>query len=423
VKSGVRGSFVNFTVLAVVSIFALTAGEYAVRYVPRSGEGYIRGFHKPDAELGWVLSPNVRFLHKTAEGAIDVRYSSGGWRDGEFSLEPPVGVFRVAVLGDSFMEAYSVELEDSFHRRLQAAFEEQGRRVEVMNFGVAGYATLQEYLVYLRNVRAYSPDLVVLAFFVANDVNGNSLELERSVHTGVQKLLSRPFLEDGGGWRTMQVDHELSERIFASHLGRSPAPYSMSARRSLLVREFFYRTVPLRRRLFGAPPPAVPVPPEFQPRHDVSLHVVHACREPAAVTRAWEATAKILARLRDAVRADGAEFAVFDVPAWEEVDPVRSREVTERDVELTDLCLADAPGHERLFSILIELGIPAIDLLPHFRKALRSEGAGLFLTDEHWSEAGHELAAGLVADGLAARGLVPETGDAGTAPGVTLAGR
>jgi hypothetical protein len=305
------------------------------------------------------------------------------------------------------MEAYSVGFEDSFHRRLQLALDQRGSRVEAMNFGVAGYATLQEYLVYVRKVRPYSPDLVALGVFVANDINGNSVELERSIHTGAQKVLSRPFLEDGAGWRRMQVDHELSERVFASQLRRSPVHHSILARRSLLVREFLYRSAHLRSRLFGASPPAIPVPPEFEPRRDMSLHVVHACREPAAVTRAWDATAKILARLRDAVRTDGAELVVFNVPAWEEVDPVRLRDVTDRDVELTDLCLEAAPGHERLAGILDELGIPRVDLLPHFRDSLRREGAELFLSDQHWSPTGHQLAAGVVADRLKHLGLVP----------------
>ena len=112
------------------------------------------------------------------EATVSVTYNSGGWHDIEHSVVKPDGVFRILVLGDSFMEAYSVELQDAFHSRIEELARTAGRETEVINLGVASYGTLQEYMVFRDIGRLYEPDLVLLGFFVTNDVMNNSLELE-----------------------------------------------------------------------------------------------------------------------------------------------------------------------------------------------------------------------------------------------------
>ena len=50
--------------------------------------------------------------------------------------------------------------------------------IEVMNFGVDGYGTAQEFFTLLEDVWQFSPDIVVLAFFPGNDVRNNSVILK-----------------------------------------------------------------------------------------------------------------------------------------------------------------------------------------------------------------------------------------------------
>ena len=115
-----------------------------------------------------------------------------------------------------------------------------------------------------------------------------------------------------------------------------------------MARHILRRYARVSGRLSGHRPAPVVTPSNFEPTGDLSYHVVHACEENDAVTRAWATTSLILARLRDTVRSDGAELVVFNVPAWEEVDPEQLRLVTERDAELNRLCLEESPGHLRL---------------------------------------------------------------------------
>ena len=56
------------------------------------------------------------------------------------------------------------------------------RGVEVLNLGVGGYGTAQQLLTLEEDGLRYRPDLVVLGFFLGNDVQNNS----RAIETGLQ---------------------------------------------------------------------------------------------------------------------------------------------------------------------------------------------------------------------------------------------
>jgi GDSL-like Lipase/Acylhydrolase. len=97
--------------------------------------------------------------------------------------QKPPNTLRVAVLGDSFTEAIHVPVEQTFWSKLERKLGNceavKGRKnVEVINFGVQGYSTAQELMMLRKKVWDYSPDIVILAFFIGNDVINNSPKLE-----------------------------------------------------------------------------------------------------------------------------------------------------------------------------------------------------------------------------------------------------
>ena len=57
----------------------------------------------------------------------------------------------------------------------------------------------------------------------------------------------------------------------------------------------------------------------------------------------------------------------------------------------------------------LELATPLLDLTPRFREVGRGRGAAplYFARDQHWTAAGHELAARTMADWLTGSGLIP----------------
>ena len=109
-------------------------------------------FRIPHPTLGWVLQPNTTYVNQLPEGTVTVTYNSQGWRDLEHEVEKPEGVFRILVLGDSFMEALQVEYEESLagwiERESVSTF---GAETAVRNAAVGGWDPPQ-YLIRARQL-------------------------------------------------------------------------------------------------------------------------------------------------------------------------------------------------------------------------------------------------------------------------------
>ena len=101
---------------------------------------------------------------------VEFRTNSVGMRDREHNLAKPPGALRIAVLGDSFTMASGVEIEKAYPALLESRFNQGSRaHVEVLNFGVGGYALIQYLAVIREKALAYDPDLIIIGFCPEND--------------------------------------------------------------------------------------------------------------------------------------------------------------------------------------------------------------------------------------------------------------
>ena len=169
-------------------LMRLTGARYATWY----SAAEVAERHKPRGRFVWRgNSGGVR------EYAVEVRQNSGGWHDVEHAIAKPPGTFRIVVVGDSFVDAWQVPLEKSFHRRLEAELEPRAASpVEVVAFGSSGTAQLWELETLKDDGFAYAPDLVIAEFLPANDVRENSFLLTRKAWL-FQSALIDPF---GNSW-------------------------------------------------------------------------------------------------------------------------------------------------------------------------------------------------------------------------------
>jgi hypothetical protein len=347
------------------------------------------------------LAPGASYVNNVnVDGeAIPVSYNAEGWRDRPHAKYKPEGVVRVLVLGDSFMEANHVRFEDALPARLEHLISTAERRIEVINFGVSGYGTLQEYLVFKAFGRQYQPDVVALAMYLSNDLNDNSHELSA--------IQTRPFLDpqvSEPGWRVTEVDFEAALQCYEEHR----RPLNRLLHQSALLQMGKRALVRVSRRVWKTPPSSRP-PTKFSKYY---------CSQPPEYDRAWDVTRRILTRLNRDVRAAGARLLVMSVPAITEVDEdVMARHIQKaamrkpkrggQDAPQADrLCLEDPPAYRRLSKLLRELDIDYLDLLPAFREASQ-QGVELFRRgDEHWNPQGHALAAEELAAALVRRGYL-----------------
>ena len=161
----------------------------------------------PDEWLGWTVGPNRGggMYSSSSEGirsaAPNIRYADRQPR------------YRIATVGDSFTFALDVPFEASWPNRLEQQF---GSTVQVLNFGVAAYGVDQAYLRYLRDVRPWHPDVVVLGFIQP--------DLFRSL--GVYSFVSHPqwafpfakprlIVDAAGTVRSLNVPVPSPQEIFA----------------------------------------------------------------------------------------------------------------------------------------------------------------------------------------------------------------
>ena len=139
-------------------------------------------FYEFDPVVGARLRPGVKG-YWLKEGGGYVSINGDGLRDREHAIVKPPNTLRIAVLGDSFAEAFQVNQKDTFfavmEKELQRCGNLEGRNIEVINFGVSGFGTTQELLTLRTRVWKYSPDIVLLAFVTGNDVSDNSPTLNR----------------------------------------------------------------------------------------------------------------------------------------------------------------------------------------------------------------------------------------------------
>jgi len=137
-------------------------------------------WYELDPQLGWRLHPHRHGWFIAGGKRVPVHTTPSGFRDREHTLDKPDGVYRIAVLGDENSEAMSVELTQTWWWQLPARLQECGfqpsKLTEVLNFGVGGYGTAQEYVLLETTAMRYQPDLVLLQFS-PNDVADNSRAL------------------------------------------------------------------------------------------------------------------------------------------------------------------------------------------------------------------------------------------------------
>ena len=111
----------NLLLLVLGVAIGLAALEGGARFLmaraPVITTGEQSVYTLPDPVLGWRNRPGATVRYQRRDYRTEVTINALGFRDVERPLAKPPGVTRVLALGDSFLEAYTVEIEESITRR------------------------------------------------------------------------------------------------------------------------------------------------------------------------------------------------------------------------------------------------------------------------------------------------------------------
>jgi len=338
-------------------------------------------FYCYDEYRGWGLNPETHGSYRR-EGVAYVRINREGFRGPDYPQRKPAGVIRVAVLGDSYVEAIQVPEDKTFTAVIAHELGNcpalKGKRVEAMNFGVDGYGTAQELITLRRRVWRYSPDIVVLAIFLGNDIRNNSVALEGD--------RCRPFY-----------------RYHADHLELT-GPLVDSARyRMWCAARFDYRDlrfIGLFSNAWQALTQRSAAPSAEYPMERAINYNIYKPPTDAAWQEAWRVTEGLISEMHDEVAHHDAIFLAVTEDTSIQVWPDRlTRKRFEEKLGVSDLFYPE----RRVAELGLRDHFAALNLGPLLQSYAETHHVFLHgfkntpMGFGHWNEAGHEQAGRAIA--------------------------
>lgn len=335
------------SVLLSLGIVALI-GEVALRlFAPGVGGAVTEEnrFCRFDHDLGWAPLENITYVDKSHRYLVH-QNQFGLRAPDDMQLNKTSAKKRVLVLGDSYVWGVGASQEDLF-----TAPEVYGTSDELINCGVGGYGTDQEYLFYLLKGQEFDVDQVVLAFTLYNDVENNLNPKQYSY--------LKPYFTLNDGELLLHNDH-VRDRIvdsFFRMLKRKCRVWNVAEEGfSGLIKTLLRK----QKKQLGT---------------DVAVS--------EADRRGIELTLAIINKLKEAVEARHAEFYVVFIPYKPRVEN-------------------HLPGNHPFALLLAEgltqMGIAYREPYPEFLKSAMTGVDPFNVGDNHFNRAGHALFAKFVTD-------------------------
>lgn len=311
--------------------------------------------------------PGQSGVHRVQDDvAAPFTINAQGWNSSHRSylLERTPDVPRIAVIGDSMVEAFQVPPQESFVEQMEQRFSADGQRVEAYRFGMGGAPLSQHITVLESEVLKYAPDVVVV-LLIHNDFH-------ESFYRGDAEALSAPTAK-----RSMFMRLQLDQGRVVREV--PPSPYVRTwtdTFRQLAT----YRFLRYREQLSLPFITAAILGEANREQMIANVYVSDIERNIAGIRTA---TDHIFGRLASVSREhgirlllamDGHRAAIYDgSPAGQEAP-----------LALNAIAAEFAARHE----------IPFIDLHPYFEAHWRQHRQRFeFPSDGHWNRLGHQIAA------------------------------
>jgi len=374
----------SLILLCVTVVVCLILGELvAALFFPQATMGRVRAdsprIFRESELLPYELLPGAESIHRTTEFEVSIRINSLGYRGPEFERRKGDRP-RVLVVGDSFTFGHGCSDEQSYVRVLERSLGTAAATggVEVINAGYAACNYPDTYYLYLSQKGLdLEPDVIVIGFFIGNDIDRQGLSFHEWAEVDSAGLPLRivgtaAHVEDGYWVSNHRATRYRYPVLRNSHLAQA----IISATREM-------------RKGEQAP---------------IYNEVMYA-RDPSDRTdAATERVQRMFRSMKDKADESGARLVVVIIPTCEQVCPELVFGDSGLDADL------NLPKPQRVFGQFFEEhGIDFVDLLPPMRRlAFRKEL--YYPVDHHWTVRGNEVAGELIADWFIERGILDAVG-------------
>lgn len=188
--------FIAFSIPAI--IFAFLILEIFARFFLHASDAPDIYF---DTNLGNIFFPNQKGIYVKKDNPpimAEYRINNVGWNSPhDYRENKASDVYRIAVVGDSFIEALQINYNKSYPYLLERILNEKkwnNKKVEVYTFGHSG-ANLNHYFHIAELVdQKYNPDLIIVNI-VTNDFKESLYEYNRKDNWSLQ-LVNGNFIEE-----------------------------------------------------------------------------------------------------------------------------------------------------------------------------------------------------------------------------------
>jgi len=330
--------------------------------------------------LGWRNKPHSKGYLATTEFNVSIKHNSIGLRDKEYSVEKPPGSRRILVFGDSFTWGSGVEQNDIFVEKLENMLPDN---YEVLNFGVAGYGTDQEYLVYNSFARNFSPDIVILALYV-NDFETNIVDVAYGHYKPV--FVSNPDKSMSLMNVPVPPDTETKKTSKTQYKGSYLIRY---VKNTYACRWIYYNV----QNLLGITETEDFIGYEFEMLRKNYIRPL--------IEYSVSLTTSLISGFDAEVKQNNSDFVLVYIPTKIQVSEkdwrrgVLVNHLNEEDFDLDNI-------NRKLVDFTAFSNIHYIDLTP----AMRDVKGAYYDIDPHWTEKGHEIAAKQIYDWITVQGYL-----------------
>lgn len=319
--------------------------------------------------------PNHRGKSVGKEYGASFTFNKKGMRGGDIPYENADKRKRLLFLGDSFLTSVQVGLEDHFVTLLDRELNSEVKNgVEIISYGVGGWDNVQE-LIYLKNEGyRYKPDIVVIFFYIGNDINGN---YGRWFHENLGQYTQREDIDLNYRLKEKTNPVKLFKEFFLQRSHFLNAVYKATS--SSKFRDMLRG---LNRKI------GVIEIPEL----DKSAESLSASER---IEKGWDITFKLMDLLKDYCSLHNMRLVYVIIPPDGQIYPDHLQEefkAIQRDNWGCD------NAQPRAIKALEEKGIDYIDLTPYFKKeAEKNKAILLYMKDDlHWTKAGHRFLADIL---------------------------
>lgn len=359
--------------------------------------------------LGHIRDAGSSGTYTTSEFQVDVAYNSWGFRDQARTEEKSRSIYRIAMLGDSYVEGAQVPFEATFASKLEQLLEKSApctasdKTFEILNFGVSGYSTTQELLLLKTVALRFQPDLVIVGFLSGNDIKNNSILLDQGTQDWT--LAIRPYYDIETDTPTLR----LPDSGMGPIVNRSSLKYRLldSSRLLSLLYSNFARSRHLNlllRHLGLLSPGNLAALSEIP-----TDYLVYNANMTSVWRDAWRATTTALSEMRALLIENKVGLLVVQIPNREQV----FRDVWERILDEHPAMRSNEYSWNLTFpnsvleQELVALRIPFYDPLPEFRRITHNQPSSLFYfpVDGHFTPRGHALLGQLMFEYLKGSGI------------------